>query len=1067
MNEKSTGNTVLVCKYLISSDEFKEILREKLLYGREAVWERINRLGERVEEIIKKEQIRIVNKEVWIDFYNHIIWPDFARAKVTRIHSLEGFDQKKYILENQLIEGLQNTLPMCDEIDSRKWFLEKYLYERSFFLCEKKTTFFWGIKPLLLFYDLSDGMTTSSVGETAVKFAFTVARFESMKNKWDVLFHLLIKFELCPEELSDDLKEIFFSLCTMSRKGYLVYKKEYNNDKRGINLKMEDFVQDIIDNLDNDSLENTRFRFVNIIKEMYQQKNIRGGDMEDIKNKLLCCEKMRADIEPYEEKILTDPNRGHWDLWEKQQVKGEYTVQLDEAFYARNPKCDINEEGVIAIDFGTKSTIVVYQSDIEHSLPMGIGDGNLSEGPTPMRYENPTVMHFIDVETFLQKYNEKQGRPDTAWNDLTISHTAMEQFKTSKSEEYYEYLHQIKQWAGQREKQFRIRTHSGESILLPAFLDLDDKDINPIELYAYYIGLYINNMRKGHGIFLDYYLSFPVTYEVKIREKIIESFDRGLRKSLPETILKDEEIMSRFRVNGDISEPAAYAVCALQEYGFEPSEDEEIFYGIFDFGGGTTDFDFGLWKESKKKRYDYTIENFGAGGDEFLGGENLLEMLAFHIFKKNQDMMRQKGYTFTLAPKCTEFVGSDALLSDSQEAEKNMFNLMSALRPFWEESSDYLNIAKSFDDMSMKEQIDHIYFMGRNNLSNETFAKLESNLEDIIFAAGGEKIHYTVPDNVSPYILPNTGTFDTSELKNIVEKYSIDSDIRLQDDEVILKVDLFDKEGIDHANEPIAVSRSEIASFIEEKIREGVKNFFAALLLSYRNDKVKKPTTVNILLAGNSCKSPIVKKVFEEQIDEQRNNIKEDLNIQGEVGKLFEIFPPLGTPDAYRKMEERGISYTKDDFERPTGKTGVAFGLIQCRDGGSIERISNADVSSEIPFQFFIGWRTKRKFEIFRGSNKPTKYLGKPDYDEWYRFIEADASTFYLYYTTLPECVNGNLNIEGNAAVKRLKCAIDVIDENANVYIRATGPHTIQYTVSSGDDVEKCRKGEIYTKELG
>lgn len=992
MNEKSTGNTVLVCKYLISSDEFKEILREKLLYGREEVWERINRLGERVEEIIKKEQIRIVNKEVWIDFYNHIIWPDFARAKVTQIHSLEGFDQKKYILENQLIEGLRNTLPMSDEINSRKLVLEKYFNKRSFFLCEEKTA------GLLLFYNLSDGMTTFLVRETALKFAFTVARFESMKNKWDVLFHLLIKFELCPEELSDDLKEIFFSLCTMIRKGYLVYQKEYNNDKRGITLKMEDFVQDIIDNLDNDSLENTRFRFVNIIKEMYQQKNIRGGDMEDIKNKLLCCEKMRADIEPYEEKILTDPNRGHWDLWEKQQVKGEYTVQLDEAFYARNPKCDINEEGVIAIDFGTKSTIVVYQSDIEHSLPMGIGDGNLSEGPTPMRYENPTVMHFIDVETFLQKYNERQGRPDTAWNDLTISHTAMEQFKTSKSEEYYEYLHQIKQWAGQREKQFRIRTHSGESILLPAFLDLDDKDINPIELYAYYIGLYINNMRKGHGIFLDYYLSFPVTYEVKIREKIIESFDRGLRKSLPETILKDEEIMSRFRVNGDISEPAAYAVCALQEYGFEPSEDEEIFYGIFDFGGGTTDFDFGLWKESKKKRYDYTIENFGAGGDEFLGGENLLEMLAFHIFKKNQDMMRQKGYTFTLAPKCTEFIGSDALLSDSQEAEKNMFNLMSALRPFWEESSVYLNIATRFDDMSVED---------------------------------------------------------------------IDNDDYLQDDEVILKVDLFDKEGIDHANEPIAVSRREIASFIEEKIREGVKNFFAALLLSYQNDKVKKPATVNILLAGNSCKSPIVKKVFEEEIEEQRNDIKEKLNIQGDVGKLFEIFPPLGTPDAYRKMEERGISYSEDDFERPTGKTGVAFGLIQCRDGGSVERISSADTSSEIPFQFFIGWKTKRKFEIFRGNNKPTKYLGRPDYNEWYQFIEADASTFYLYYTTLPECVNGNLNIEGNAAVKRLKCTIDVVDENANVYIRATGPHTIQYTVSSGDDVEKCRKGEIYTKEMG
>ena len=102
--------------------------------------------------------------------------------------------------------------------------------------------------------------------------------------------------------------------------------------------------------------------------------------------------------------------------------------------------------------------------------------------------------------------------------------------------------------------------------------------------------------------------------------------------------------MKGFSVNGDVSEPAAYAVCALQEYGFAPEGDDEVFYGIFDFGGGTTDFDFGLWKKSKKKRYDYRIENFGAGGDEFLGGENLLEMLAFDIFKENQGIMREKGW---------------------------------------------------------------------------------------------------------------------------------------------------------------------------------------------------------------------------------------------------------------------------------------------------------------------------------------------------------------------------------------------------------------------------------------
>ncbi len=44
------------------------------------------------------------------------------------------------------------------------------------------------------------------------------------------------------------------------------------------------------------------------------------------------------------------------------------------------------------------------------------------------------------------------------------------------------------------------------------------------------------------------------------------------------------------------SEPAAYALTALQQYGFEPEGDERVFYGVFDFGGGTTDFDFGIYE---------------------------------------------------------------------------------------------------------------------------------------------------------------------------------------------------------------------------------------------------------------------------------------------------------------------------------------------------------------------------------------------------------------------------------------------------------------------------------------
>ncbi|MDW1713137.1 molecular chaperone DnaK, partial [Vibrio sp. Vb2865] len=170
-------------------------------------------------------------------------------------------------------------------------------------------------------------------------------------------------------------------------------------------------------------------------------------------------------------------------------------------------------------------------------------------------------------------------------------------------------------------------------------LELTDDDFNPIEIYAYYLGLYINNL--NNGIFMDYILSFPVTYEVPIRDKIIESFEKGLKKSLPAEL--GEETINRLTVTKGASEPAAYALTALQQYGFEPEDDERVFYSVFDFGGGTTDFDFGIYCEptdrKDKRRFDYVIEHFGAGGDKFLGGENLLELLAFEVFKKNKKVL--------------------------------------------------------------------------------------------------------------------------------------------------------------------------------------------------------------------------------------------------------------------------------------------------------------------------------------------------------------------------------------------------------------------------------------------
>ena len=1032
-------NTLLTRKYPVLEEEFREIVYDKSASYTQKFLNNIGGLATEIKNLCStKRSICLLGKKLYLDTKLKNIMPNLENYEAEYISNFTKISFNNYFEEKFPCDNLQLELPTLSQLRERKGLLMEIYDESHYFACtcdDKRFTDYFDLE--VAYNPYTDRPILKS---NILVVIFPIVNLDySYAN--ELLVKYLIPYGFCPDELTEDAAYCFSDLSKLNQKvsDILNLKEDGKILFKGGNF----LVEKLISECNSDWIQSLHWELVGVLKQYYEKKCIGESGM-DTREELLNCEKIRADIEPYEERLLTDPNRGHWDLWVNQD-DSQYTVEMAEEMVARNPICDINENGVIAIDFGTKSTIVVYQSDIEHSLPMGIGDGNLSKAPSAKRYENPTVMHFVNLDNFLESYVSKKGRPKTKWEDLTISHTAMDQFSNSKSEEYYEYLHQIKQWAGQREKQFRIQSHDGKTYALPAFLDLEDDGWNPIELYAYYIGLYINNMRKGHGIFLDYYLSFPVTYETKIREKIVRSFEKGLKKSLPESIINNKEVMKRFRVNGDISEPAAYAVCALQEYGFEPTGDEEIFYGTFDFGGGTTDFDFGLWKQSSKRRYDYTIENFGAGGDEYLGGENLLQMLAFEVFKANQSLMREKGYTFVLAPKCTEFLGSDSLLADSQEAEKNMHNLMEKLRPYWELKGSELDLSIIENEFDSDKVIAEIF---KATVSHQESSVIEAELQAIMSnKKNGDQDDEEV----------------LGDLKDVIERYGIE--IEENNDQVEFVVTLFDKEGQDHPGEILYFSQERINQIIETRIREGVNSFFSALMLSYHNGKVKKPAIMNIFLAGNSCKSPVVRRVFEEAISEQERQIKEKEGIHNDNERLFEIFPPLGTEDAYKKMESRGIEPSRDDFEKPTGKTGVAFGLIQCRAGGSIERITNIGIDDEIPFQYFIGWRSKKKFVPFRDDTKLITYIGKPDYNTWYKFIEADDSVFDLYYTTLPECVSGELVVDGNAAVKRLRCDVDVVDEVASVYIRAIDPHTLEYVVARNDD-EKIQLGDIIRKEL-
>ncbi|MDY3257264.1 MAG: hypothetical protein SOX14_02900, partial [Ruminococcus callidus] len=782
--------------------------------------------------------------------------------------------------------------------------------------------------------------------------------------------------------------------------------------------------------------------FYQSLKGLY----INSYDTKKLKSELLNVDKKRCDRDTYEETILTDDGAGHWDLWEKSSQEGT-EIALTEKLIARNPLADVLDDGIIGIDFGTRSTVVGYQNgrDVTHLLR--IGKNKLGEEAKKEDYENPTVIEFDDIESFMQAYSAKAGRPDTSWDDIKVSHTANYNFKNTTekkdSDNFYSYFYNLKQWCGNTTKETAetiksLNTKTEKKLY--KYVDLKEDDFDPIEIYAYYLGLYINNMTNK--IYLRYIMSFPVTYEKQVREKILESFTKGLKKSLPETVLNDEATMKKFEVKAGAGEPASYAVCALKEFNCAPGDDSSILYGIFDFGGGTTDFDYGTWRYANEddfdeEDYDYVIEHFGAAGSKYLGGENLLELLAYEVFKANKKVLLENRITFTKPVQCDVFDGHDELIKDTQIAKRNTKQLAEALRPFMEES---------------------IYLVGdeTKELDGELKAKLEYSINEAKKEYGVESKEYI---GYVKELCEGLGISPDKYLKNNSsdnEKfpvYEIESSFEALNSG-LLKVNLFDVTGefkeielkLESPNDNIHV---DLLGILSKQIEEGINNFCHGFLQAISSEKLKakniKISNIYIFIAGNAGKSPIVENVFNQYINEYFPDICKICNVDFKRN-LF-LMPPLGTEDADKLQKQAGKEIDVNSLTRPTGKTGVVYGLIDSREDGKILVLSDNDVEDEIPFKYFVGISKREMFKVIMKMGS--------EYGKWIKFKNAKVDKFEIYYTSLPVALNGGLSISDSSIIrKNLRIEQTFSDKDVAIYIRAVKPYAIEYAVAKESEIE-------------
>lgn len=481
-----------------------------------------------------------------------------------------------------------------------------------------------------------------------------------------------------------------------------------------------------------------------------QEKVVKPADKEQsgrLRAELLKCDYFRAGLVSYDDSILT-PLNGHWDLWPYVQFNDVPEEQLPppppgkiwvnvsgENIYARNAADDLAPAAeTVSVDFGTKSTTVARMDDEGNIVTLRIGEDGTktidaktvsaksmsektgakktgAESGSEQGYENPTILKYIDLDSFQAAYGSAAGRPETSISDLSASHAAERQFKDRSREAIdgiLAYQYQIKQWAF--DNQFApLLFDSHRQITLKPYREIGEEDFDPIEAYAYLVGLTVVNMRRQR-ICTRYVLSYPPSYGVDICEKMRQSFERGIRKAIPVEAQQMAAFQNGFSVLLRQSEPAAYAVCALKEFGIEH---DQALCGVYDLGGGTVDYHFGIFSGD---RTPFWYESLRSGGNPRLGCENIIETAAYAVFSLVKEELRECKIPYEFPKQYSSNLEDMRYTSHSQLARFNTLGMVDALRQLW------IQELKPADRMS--DQLCH--FWVHSELEEQLYLEIEA-----------------------------------------------------------------------------------------------------------------------------------------------------------------------------------------------------------------------------------------------------------------------------------------------------------------------------------------------------
>jgi hypothetical protein len=362
----------------------------------------------------------------------------------------------------------------------------------------------------------------------------------------------------------------------------------------------------------------------------------------------------------------------------------------------RDPRLDVRKEWV-AVDIGAASTVVALRGERGNAEFVRIG----ADGPPKVSAdnENPSEVAFEALARTAKAWRDRVILPITRWGDVLVGHAARAMRTQPGPELHARAAATITDLPLLRERvergePFRLRGRSdpdtSEMLKKPAPPIIDEDGIgahdpfDPIELYAYYVGLHVN--QRSRGLHLSYAISMPTGWSPERRTSVLVAFRRGLFRSLPAGLC-DYHDLAGLQVLDAGPSAIAFAVQAFRSFGIQPRE-RSVPFCVVDAGASETGLAFGLLRAAKpheaERGLDRVVEYLDPSALPWLGGERLLHRLAYRVYVASHEAMRARRIPFERPPEEEALANADELFAPSPEARANTVLLKDHLRPLLE-----------------------------------------------------------------------------------------------------------------------------------------------------------------------------------------------------------------------------------------------------------------------------------------------------------------------------------------------------------------------------------------------